>query len=77
MRNAQNSKLFSIYINLQTLCLSAPNSRFHILMWPGLLVLLLLIILPITLCQLSLKGKLPLPKVLVSDCVIFALGISR
>ncbi|KAK7146749.1 hypothetical protein R3I94_009554 [Phoxinus phoxinus] len=43
---------------------SAPNSRFHILMWPGLLVLLVLIILPITLCQLSVKSKRPLPKVL-------------
>ncbi|XP_077077638.1 interferon lambda receptor 1 [Siphateles boraxobius] len=44
---------------------SASNSRFHILMWPGLLVLLLLIILPITLCQLYIKTKRSLPKVLI------------
>uniref|UniRef100_A0A8C1SNR6 Interferon lambda receptor 1 n=1 Tax=Cyprinus carpio TaxID=7962 RepID=A0A8C1SNR6_CYPCA len=52
---------------------SAPNSWFHILIWPGLIALLLLIILPITLCQLSFKKMHSLPKVLVSDCVIFKL----
>ncbi|XP_052473807.1 interferon lambda receptor 1 [Carassius gibelio] len=36
---------------------SAPNSWFHILIWPGLLALLLLIILPIMLCQLWLKSQ--------------------
>nr|WRW24788.1 cytokine receptor family member B14a [Megalobrama amblycephala] len=45
---------------------SDPNSWFHILMWPGLLaLLLLLIILPIMLCQLSVKRKPSLPKVLM------------
>ncbi|XDV39620.1 hypothetical protein PO909_008831 [Leuciscus waleckii] len=44
---------------------SAPNSRFHILMWPGLLVLLLLIVLPITLCQMSINRKHSFPKALM------------
>jgi len=65
-----------IYMHLQSLCLSAPDSRFHILMLPGLLVLLLLIILPIAFYQMSIKRKRSLPKVLVSHCVIVALGIS-
>ncbi|XP_039544662.1 uncharacterized protein LOC120491122 [Pimephales promelas] len=55
----------SIYMHLQSLCLSAPDSRFHILMLPGLLVLLLLIILPIAFYQMSIKRKRSLPKVLM------------
>ncbi|XP_056115384.1 interferon lambda receptor 1 [Rhinichthys klamathensis goyatoka] len=57
----------SIHSESASFCVddSAPNSRFHILMWPGLLVLLLLIILPITLCQMSIKRKRSLPKVLM------------
>ncbi|XP_050987178.1 interferon lambda receptor 1 [Labeo rohita] len=43
---------------------SAPNSWFHIVLWPGLLALLLLIALPIMLCQLSVKTKSSLPKAL-------------
>uniref|UniRef100_A0A673JNJ9 Interleukin-22 receptor subunit alpha-1-like n=1 Tax=Sinocyclocheilus rhinocerous TaxID=307959 RepID=A0A673JNJ9_9TELE len=50
---------------------SAPKSWLHILIWPCLLALLLLIVLPIMLCQLSVKRKSSLPKPLVSDCVIF------
>uniref|UniRef100_A0A671REG6 Uncharacterized LOC107665909 n=1 Tax=Sinocyclocheilus anshuiensis TaxID=1608454 RepID=A0A671REG6_9TELE len=52
---------------------SAPNSWLHILIWPGLLALLLLIILTIMLCQLSVKIKHSLPEALVSDCVIFTI----
>ncbi|XP_016395985.1 uncharacterized protein LOC107729797 [Sinocyclocheilus rhinocerous] len=44
---------------------SAPNSWFHILIWPGLLALLLLIILLIMLCQLSVKIKPSLPEALI------------
>ncbi|XP_051721306.1 interferon lambda receptor 1 isoform X2 [Ctenopharyngodon idella] len=44
---------------------SAPNSWFHILMWPGLLALLLLISLPIMFCQLYVKRKRSLPKTLI------------
>ncbi|XP_058601733.1 LOW QUALITY PROTEIN: interferon lambda receptor 1 [Onychostoma macrolepis] len=44
---------------------SAPNSWLHILIWPGLLALLLLIVLPIMLCQLSLKSEKSLPEALI------------
>ncbi|XP_067303946.1 interferon lambda receptor 1 [Pseudorasbora parva] len=47
---------------------SDPDSRFYIILWPGLLALLLLIVLPITLCQLFVKRKRSLPKVLLSKC---------
>ncbi|XP_026139120.1 uncharacterized protein LOC113115754 [Carassius auratus] len=47
--------------------LSAPNSWLHILIWPGLLALLLLIFLPIMLCQLSVNRKSSLPKVLILE----------
>ncbi|XP_016374979.1 interleukin-22 receptor subunit alpha-1-like [Sinocyclocheilus rhinocerous] len=44
---------------------SAPKSWLHILIWPCLLALLLLIVLPIMLCQLSVKRKSSLPKPLI------------
>ncbi|KAL1258601.1 hypothetical protein QQF64_009178 [Cirrhinus molitorella] len=45
-------------------CLNVSESRswLHIIIWPCLLALLLLIILPIRLCQLSVKRKRPPPK---------------
>ncbi|XP_039544648.1 interferon lambda receptor 1 isoform X2 [Pimephales promelas] len=57
----------SIHSESASFCVdvSAPDSRFHILMLPGLLVLLLLIILPIAFYQMSIKRKRSLPKVLM------------
>uniref|UniRef100_A0A8C1IBE4 Interferon lambda receptor 1 n=1 Tax=Cyprinus carpio TaxID=7962 RepID=A0A8C1IBE4_CYPCA len=46
---------------------SAPKPWLHILIWPCLLALLLLIVLPIMLCHLSVKGKSSLPKALILE----------
>ncbi|XP_073703657.1 interferon lambda receptor 1 [Garra rufa] len=44
---------------------SGPNSWIHIILWPGLLALLLLIVLPIILCQLFVTGKHSFPNSLI------------